>query len=267
VTGPRQQRGVALLTALLVMALCVSAAVGMAVRGQTDIRRTAAVFERDSARHIALGAEKMAIRLLEQASDANGLMWQECRSPELPVQVDGVRVLVSLDNLQCRYNLNTLAGADEDQQAYFARLVDEVSRSYSVRLPPGSELALQVSDWMSAETDDPVYRLHEPPRYSGNRPLMLASELIAIARLEMDAWTALAPYITVYPGAISVIDDQRSPELLQRVFADYPQPQQKPWFMRLEVVVEFADRRFFQCSLLDASNGLVIIREQTACEP
>ena len=53
----RQQSGVALITALLVVVLAASAATAMALRGQADMRRTSAVFERDMSRHIALGAE------------------------------------------------------------------------------------------------------------------------------------------------------------------------------------------------------------------
>lgn len=43
----RREQGVALITALLIVALAVTAAVGMAMRGQADIRRSSAVFERD----------------------------------------------------------------------------------------------------------------------------------------------------------------------------------------------------------------------------
>lgn len=263
----RQQQGVALLTALLVVALCITAAVGMAIRSQTEIRRTSAIFERDMARHIALGAEKLAIRLLEQSKEADSLPWSECRSPILPLEVDGTRVLVSMDNQQCRYNLNALGSPNEQEQAFFARLVDSVARAEGVQLPSGADLAVQVKDWLDRETDDPVYRLREPARFSGNRPLMLASELVSIGQLEGAAWAALSPYVTVYPGEVSVLDLERAPELIRQVFADHEQPGQRTLFMRLEIVVEFADRRFFQCSLLDASNGLVIIREQTACEP
>ena len=37
--------------------------------------------------------------------------------------------------------------------------------------------------------------------------------------------------------------------------------------MRLQIVAEFGERRYYQCTLLDAPNGKVVLREQTACEP
>jgi general secretion pathway protein K len=262
-----RQTGVALVTALLVVALCVAAAVGMAVRNTADVRRTSAVFERDFARHIALGAEKMVLQLLERVESPEELLWETCRSPTLPFEVDQIRLQATLDNMQCRYNLNALAGANETEQGYFARLVDRVGQESGVTMPPGPQLAVAVTDWMNAESDDPVYRLSEPARISGNRAMVLASELNSVAGMTPEAWQALAPYVTVYPGNISFIDLERSPELMQEVFKERAAPESSPWFMRLEITAEFGQRRFYQCTLLDAPNGKVVVREQTACEP
>lgn len=261
------QRGVALITALLVMALAVVAAVGMALRGQADIRRTSAVFERDFSRHVSLGAENMVLQLLERAKGPEDLLWDTCRSPVLPFEVDGVQLQATLDDMRCRYNLNALAGADQVEQGYFARLVDRVGQESGVRLPAGAALALAVSDWMDPETDDPAYRLDVPPRVSGNRPMLMAAELNSVAGMTTEAWQALAPWITAYPGTASPIDLQRSPPLLQEIFAERPAASDGPWYMRLEIMAQFAGRRFYQCSLLDAPNGKVVLREQTACEP
>src|SRR5690606_5345010 len=115
-TSHRGQQGVALITALLVMALAVVAAVGMAMRGQADIRRTSAVFERDFSRQVALGAENMVLQLLERAKGPEDLLWDTCRSPVLPFEVDGVRVEATLDDMRCRYNLNALAGARSEER-------------------------------------------------------------------------------------------------------------------------------------------------------
>lgn len=261
------QRGVALITALLVVALSVTASVAMALRGQADIRRTSAVFERDLSRQITMGAEKMVLQLLEQTEGPDELLWETCLSPVLPFEVDGIRLLATLDNMQCRYNINALAGADETEQGYFARLVDRVSQESGVSMPSGAELALAVTDWMNPETDDPVYRLARPARVSGNRSMLLASEITAVAGMTDEAWQALAPYLTAYPGNASAIDMERSAELMQEVFADRAAPAEAPWFMRLQLTAEFGERRFYQCTTLDAASGAVILREQTACEP
>lgn len=170
----KQQQGVALITALLVVVLAASAATAMALRGQADMRRTSAVFERDMSRHIALGAEKMVLQLLEQVDGPDELIWDTCRSPSLPFDVDSVRLQATLDDMQCRYNLNALAGADDVEQGYFARLVDRVGQETGVDMPSGAALAVAVTDWMNAESDDPRYRLEQPPRVSGNRSFLLA---------------------------------------------------------------------------------------------
>ena len=209
--GPQRQRGVALITALLVMALAVVAAVAMAVRGQADIRRTSAVFERDFSRQVARGAENMVLQMLERADGPEDLVWDTCRSPVLPFEVDGVRLEAFLDDMRCRYNLNALGGGQEAELADFARLVDRVSQESGVRMPPGAQLALAVADWMDAESDDPVYRLENPARVSGNRPMVTASEINSVAGMTAEAWQALAPYVTAYPGSASPIDLERSP--------------------------------------------------------
>lgn len=263
----QRQRGVALITALLVMALAVVAAVGMAMRGQADIRRTSAVFERDFSRQVALGAENMVLQLLEQASGPEDLLWDTCRSPVLPFEVDGIRLEATLDDMRCRYNLNALAGAEEAEQADFARLVDQAGQESGVRMPPGAQLALAVTDWMNPESDDPVYRLETPARVAGNRPMLVASELNSVAGMTAEAWQALAPYVTAYPGSASPIDLERSSELMQQVFAERSMGENASWHMRLQIVAHFANRRFYQCTLLDAPNGIVVLREQTACEP
>ncbi|WP_319021342.1 type II secretion system protein GspK [Pseudomonas sp. FME51] len=262
-----QQKGVALITALLVMALAVVAAVGMAMRGQADIRRTSAVFERDFSRQVALGAENMVLQLLERAEGPEDLLWDTCLSPALPFEVDGVRLEATLNDMRCRYNLNALAGADETEQGYFARLVDQVGQESGVQMPSGAQLAMAVSDWMNPESDDPIYRLETPARVSGNRPMVVASELNSVSGMTAEAWQALAPWVTAYPGTASPIDLERSPELMQEVFADRSAGENAPWFMRLQIMAEFANRRFYQCTLLDAPNGKVVLREQTACEP
>lgn len=263
----QRQQGVALVTALLVVALAVAAAVAMAMRSQTDIRRTSAVFERDLSRQIALGGEKMILQLLERVEGPDELLWDTCRSPSLPFSVDGVEIQATVENMQCRYNLNALAGADETEQGYFAQLVDRVGTESGVSMPSGAQLALAVSDWMNPETDDPTYRLEDPPRLSGNRPMLVASELNSVVGMTSEAWEALAPYVTAYPGQESPIDLERSSELMQEVFSGRGSAGDAPWFMRLELVAEFGERRFFQCSMLDAPNGVVVLREQTACEP
>ncbi|SDS69778.1 general secretion pathway protein K [Halopseudomonas xinjiangensis] len=264
---PTRQRGIALVTALLVVALATVAAVAMALRGQADIRRTSAVFERDMSRHIAAGAEAMVLQVLEQAGGPDDLPWDTCLSPVLPFEVDGIRLQATLDNMQCRYNVNALAGADEVEQGYFASLVDRASQESGVSMPSGAQLAVAVTDWMNPETDDPVYRLADPPKVSGNRPMITASELVSVSGMTGEAWQALSPYVTAYPGAASAIDLERSSDVIKEVFAERPAPQEAPWYMRLQIVAEFGERRYYQCTLLDAPNGKVVLREQTACEP
>jgi general secretion pathway protein K len=61
---------------------------------------------------------------------------------------------------------------------------------------------------------------------------------------------------------------ERSNDLIKAVFSARTAPgNDAPWFMRLQIVAHFGERNFYQCTLLDAPNGRVVLREQTACEP
>ena len=111
-------------------------------------------------------------------------------------------------------------------------------------MPSGAQLAVAISDWMDPETDDPLYRLQDPPRLSANRTMLVASELSSVAGMSSEAWLALAPYVTAYPAEASPIDLERSADLMKEVFADRTAGDGAPWFMRLQIVAQFGDRRF-----------------------
>jgi general secretion pathway protein K len=245
----RRERGVALITVLLVVALAVTAAVGMAVRDHAQIHRSGLVFEQEQARSLLLGGEMVALRFLEQWPDLDELPWEECVSPPVPLALDGYDLVARLENLHCRFNLNSLSRAEEPPLAAFAELV-----------------ALAIRDWMDPSTDDPVYQLRTPPERSSNRPFRFASELTRVQGMTPELWAALAPYVTARPGTDNLIDRVRSPELLLDAVAGQPEEAGDPRYFRLALVARLPQRDFFHCAVLDAPNGRTVIREFTACE-
>jgi general secretion pathway protein K len=262
----RRQRGVALITALLVVALAVTAAIGMSVRDQTQIQRTTLVFEQDLARSLLLGAEVMALRLLEQWDNLDELPWDECLSPPLPLVIDDIDLIARLENLHCRFNLNSLARAEDPPVAAFADLVARAGAGANLAAWQGEQLAAAVRDWMDPETDDPVYRLRTPPERSGNRPFLLASELNRVQGMTPEIWETIAPYVTARPGTDNLIDMERAPDVVRDAMAGQTgEPEGLRWF-RLSLVAQLPQRDFFHCAVLDAPNGRTVVREFTACE-
>ncbi len=272
--GHQSQAGAALITALLVVAIATVTAATMALRDQQQIHRATLLQEQDRARQLNRGAEAVAIHLLEEQRDLTELPWEGCQSPPIPIEIEGTTVTGRLDNLHCRFNLNSLGRAGEPPLQAFAALVDDALRETDGRGVNGRRIAMAVHDWMNPETDDPVYRGLEPPRLSGNRPMGLASELLQVDGVNAETWQALAPLVTALPGTDNHIDREHAPDAVRRAAETDPladttaagEPH-APRYFRLQLVVRTGGREYFHCAVIDAPNGRTVLRELTPCEP
>ena len=202
----RQQRGVALITAVLVVAIGTMIAVNLMWEGTLDLRRAESALAADQGLLYVQGAEAWAADILRQdlvdSPDADhlGEQWA-IELPPLPV--DGGTITGRLEDLQARFNLNNLVGADgmEDQLArsQFERLLNHLE------IDPG--LAGAVVDWLDPDTElrfptggeDVVYTSQDPPYRTANSMITSTSELMAIAGFDRDTYRRLAPYVTVLP--------------------------------------------------------------------
>ena len=202
----RQQRGVALITAVLVVAIGTMIAVNLMWEGTLDLRRAESALAADQGLLYVQGAEAWAADILRQdlvdSPDADhlGEQWA-IELPPLPV--DGGTITGRLEDLQARFNLNNLVGADgmEDQLArsQFERLLNHLE------IDPG--LAGAVVDWLDPDTElrfptggeDVVYTSQDPPYRTANSMITSTSELMAIAGFDRDIYRRLAPYVTMLP--------------------------------------------------------------------
>ena len=106
-----RQRGVALITAVLVVAIGTMIAVNLMWRGTLDLRRAEAALAADQGLLYVQGAEAWAADILRQDlvdspdSDNLGEVWA-IELPALPV--DGGTITGKLEDLQGRFNLNNL---------------------------------------------------------------------------------------------------------------------------------------------------------------
>ncbi|WP_026289962.1 type II secretion system minor pseudopilin GspK [Thioalkalivibrio sulfidiphilus] len=262
-TAPRRQRGVALITALLVVVLATLAAVAMVARQHLDIRRAGNMLGQDQAYLIALAAEGYALRLL--SSDDRDLPWEGCISPPLWVTLEEAQMEIWLEDMHCRFNLNNLAARDDAAANGFIRLLEGVrSRTPDLSLDPEG-LTAAVRDWMNPETDDPYYRLATPPYLSANRPMIVAAELRRVQGMNNELWQALSPYVTALPATGTTMNLEFAEEVLQDAFPDRGEVVASRFF-RLGVHAELGGRRFLLCSLLDTGNISVVWRSQSMCE-
>ena len=264
------QRGVALITAMLVVVLATVAAVAMTSRQMIDVRRSGNVLGHDQAMQVALGAEGLALRLLAQDRDSRDdiIPWEGCRTPPVPLDLEGMQLSVVLEDLHCRFNVNNLSGDDaETAQAQLVRLIEEVGAESEVRLD-AEALAQALRDWFDPETDDAYYRAQMPSYLEANARLRSLSELRLVRGFDAETYAVLAPWLAALPAAPTQINARLAPEPVlaavdMQAGADGPPSD----YFRLDVLVWLDEqRRFRLCSTLDVENRRVVLREQRACE-
>ncbi|MGB6488701.1 MAG: type II secretion system minor pseudopilin GspK [Steroidobacteraceae bacterium] len=213
VPSPRQQRGVALLVAILLVAFGTIIAAAMAYDNAMTARRAAATFEFDQALLAAEGAEALAAYALQQtfkenlAYTAAGQPWSQ---PLPPSEVSpGVTLEASLEDLQGRFNINDLVMTDGNQPntaaiAAFQRLLTNLN------LDP--KLAYYIVDWIDKNTEpmdpdgaeDSVYMEMDPPYRTPNLPITSTSELLAMPGVTRAEFDTLAPYIVALPIGVQI---------------------------------------------------------------
>ncbi len=262
----RRERGVALITSLLVVALATTVAVGMAVRDNLQIQRTDWLFTQDRMRGVLLGGEVMARRLLERVAPGD-LPWEQCLSPPVPLLVDGIEITARLENLHCRFNLNALQRDDDAILRAFIDLVQRAGIAEERVIPPhvATQLAAAARDWMNGATDDPVYRLRAVPERSANRPFLMAAELNRVHTMNREIWDAVAPYVTALPVTDMLIDREHAPDVVNLATAEVSD-EGSLRFMRLQLAASWRGRTFFHCAILDAPNGRTVVREFRPCD-
>lgn len=222
-----RQRGVALITALLVVSLVTVIAVAMATRQHIDVRLTGNLIHGEQAYAYALAAEAWArviLRRDDTQSDHDSLD-EDWATALPPISVEGGQVSGKIEDLQGRFNLNNLAimqdgKVNEADVAYFRRLLE------ILKLEPTLTDALL--DWIDADinvrfpdgAEDENYLLGTLPYRTANRPLISTSELRLVAGFDQTAVQLLEPYVTALPQRTHINVNTASPVVLQAMHED-----------------------------------------------
>lgn len=217
----RGQRGVALVTALLVVSLATMAAVSMATRQHVDVRRTGNLLHGEQAYAYALAAESWALVIMERDTEdtENDTLEEDWATALPPISVEGGFVNGVIRDMQGRFNVNNLVGEDGKpsiaDRDYFKRLL------LVLELDPALTNALL--DWIDPDIDasypdgaeDDSYLLNNPPYRAANRPLSDVSELALVKGFTAEVVAALQPHITVLPVHTAINVNTASTEILR----------------------------------------------------
>ena len=218
------QRGIALLTILVMVALATILAATIAKRQTNTAENTGYLMRQDQSLLYAKSAEAFFSELLIQDSD-NGSSIDHLQEnwakpmPAFPVE-DGFISGRLLDE-SGKFNLNNLLKADgsvdDSARRWFEKLLQRVG------LP--DELSQAVIDWQDADDETTGAMGAESNYYQGLDPSYLASntkfhqveELKLVRGFEGKNYDLIAPYVTALPEATKINMNTAAPLLLASI--------------------------------------------------
>jgi general secretion pathway protein K len=221
-----QQRGLAIVTALLVVAIVSTSAAFLSLGQQVWLRQAQNLSDRAQAESVRSGAlEWAAIILTEDAKDNAIDELTEAWAQDIPpLPAEHGLVTGRILDAQGQFNLNNLVRGGQisnEDVAVFQRLL------VSQELP--AELADSVIDWLDTDAntqpngaEDIDYLNVEPPYRAANQFLQSIGELRLVKGFDRDAVEKLRPVITVLPEATSININTAPLAVLSAMFPDLP---------------------------------------------
>ena len=203
-----KQSGVALITAVLIIALAVTAAVTIAANYQLTFHRTENAFNSGQAWAYAKGAEEWAMAILARDQkdnthdgyDVDNAWWNNGEPLLFPLPngfIEG-----QLEDAQGKLNVNLLLDGDKsnpDVRKAFERLFTNLN------INPG--LVCAVIDWIDADVNPAcpdgaeadIYSGLEVPYLPSDQPMQDISELRLVHGITQEMYEILLPHVTALP--------------------------------------------------------------------
>lgn len=224
----RRQRGIALITSILVVSLATITATSMLMNQHLFSRRTENILFHEQAYQYLLGAEDWGKHVLARdfsasPTDSKKDDWATVLPP---IPVEGGSVGGVIEDLQGRFNINNLA-----DPANIAAL-DAFKELLAIyKLPAGLENA--VLDWLDPDqnvrfpdgAEDVDYMQGERAYRAANGLMGSASELLYIKGFDYNMYEVLAPALVALPTSGSAINvNTASPIVLRMIVKGLSEP-------------------------------------------
>jgi general secretion pathway protein K len=206
----RAQQGVALITALVLVALATVVAVSIGFNSEMSVRRTVATFSVEQGLQLGQGAEALAAYALREDKNSDDSAVDPWNQHYGPVEVaPEVSLEAQVSDEQGKFNVNTLLLADgtpePDAVLVFKRLLE------LLEIEP--QWASLLVDWLDANVqpeadggEDSLYLSQSPPYRTGNQAITTVSELMQLPKLGRERYLKLLPHITALPPTVRTIN-------------------------------------------------------------
>ena len=204
------ERGVALILALLVMTLLVALVLSLDAEARRELREAAAFRDGLKATTLAKSGLQAARAILQQDAQEDAKLGRTFDAATdlwaLPIsnlQLGDGTIAAAIEDERAKLNLNELAN-QPDPIAKKAK-VEKFKRLFEL-LQLDARLVDGLMDWVDAD-DEPepngaesvFYQSLRPPYRAANTPLTTLAELHLIKGFTSEIVRRLSPYVTVYP--------------------------------------------------------------------
>ena len=235
-----RERGMAILTAMLVIALGTITMVAIVSSQRFALQREKNEGAIALARDLAISGERFAAALLwrdvqEKARENTDSLDDDWAQTIPPVPIDQAAIQGCIIDMQGRFNLNNLIDAAGTAQAPY---VEQLGRLLGV-LNIERNKAQAIVDWLDADIDatvpdgaeDDFYTSLESPYRAANRPFASVSELQLVKGFdprvedEREDYELLLPHVAALPtanGPTPVNVNTATPEVLASVDEGFP---------------------------------------------
>ncbi len=220
------QSGIALITAMFIVALATMWIASIVWIDHLQKRRVANLLLTDQAVLYAMGGESWAhdILRLDLENGPTDNLTEEWAIPLPPLPVDGGQIEGALEDLQGRFNINNLINpAGQPNPAAI-----EIFRRLLALLEIDPALVGHVIDWVDPDVDlsfpqgaeDDVYTARIPPYRTGNGPITSISELRAVEGIDSEIYDALSPHVAALPVGTTININTATVEVLAALSDD-----------------------------------------------
>jgi general secretion pathway protein K len=232
---PNSERGIALITVMLVLAVVTVVLVSMSSDRQMDIRRTENQLRTTQAWEYVYGLEAWAqARLRTDSADKKSTAAADLWSKPLPTTLTPEGSIdADISELQGRINLNNLlvdGAASEDDVHRLKRLLSNLD------IKP--ERVDAMLDWIDADmeiryphgAEDETYSQLSPPYRSANSFFSDVSELLRVQGMTLDEYQKILPYVYVADGYQPINVNTASAVVLRTIADDIKKDQAESLF-------------------------------------
>ena len=219
-----KDKGVALITVMLILALATILSVSMSSRQQLDIHRSANILNFEQSYQYILGAESWAKQILlrdikDNATDSFNDDWATVLPP-LPIE--GGQMSGKIEDLQARFNVNNLVLAGQPQKLQIERF-KRLLRHIEIN----EDMTSIIVDWLDSNeevgflgAEDNEYLNLSPPYRAANQAMKDISELLLVKGVDFESYEKLRPFVCVLKSGTAINVNTASAEVLSSLVKD-----------------------------------------------